>query len=122
MIKVLIIDDDEWMLKTLTSQLQGEGYILITTADGPQGIELYRKEKPDIVLLDMGLPSISGLEVLKEIKRIDAEAKVIIITGYPSAQMMEEAMSNGAFAFYAKPSVIGMLRKITQDAIASQVG
>jgi two-component system chemotaxis response regulator CheY len=95
--------------------------MLLTTADGPQGIELYKKEKPDIVLLDVGLPTISGLEVLKQIKQFDPDAKIIMITGYPSSLMKEEAMSNGAFAFYEKPGVIRVLREVTQNALASQV-
>ena len=122
MTKVLIVDDDEFMLNVLASQLNEEGYILFTTADCPHGIELYKKEMPDIVLLDIGLPSISGLEVLKQIKQFDTNAKVIMITGYPSSLMKEEAMRYGAFAFYEKPGVIRMLRKVTQNALASQVG
>lgn len=122
MTKVLIVDDDEFMLNVLANQLEDEEFILYTTADGPHGIELYKKEKPDIVLLDVGLPSISGIEVLKQIKKYDSDARVIMITGYPSALMREEAMSNGALAFYEKPGVIQKLRKVTQDALASQVG
>jgi len=117
MAKVLVIDDDELMLNVLTSQLQDEGYVLMSTADGPRGIELYRVERPDVVILDIGLPSVSGVDVLKEIKRIDPGAKVIIITGYPSSQMQEESMRNGAFAFYEKPGVIRLLRKAVQQAL-----
>jgi len=121
MTKVLIIDDDEFMLNVLAHQLQDEGYSLFTTADGPHGIELYKNERPDIVLLDIGLPSIDGLEVLKQIKQFDADAKVIMITGYPSSMMREEAMRIGAFAFYEKPGVIRMLKNVTKNALASQV-
>jgi DNA-binding NtrC family response regulator len=121
MTKVLIIDDDEFMLNVLANQLKEEGYILFTTADGPHGIELYKNEKPDIVLLDIGLPSIDGFEVLKQIKQFDTNAKVIMITGYPSSMMEEEAMRNGAFAFYEKPGVIRVLRNVTKNALASQV-
>jgi DNA-binding NtrC family response regulator len=120
MTKVLIIDDDEFMLNVLSNQLQDEGYILFTTADGPHGIELYKSEKPDIVLLDIGLPTIDGLEVLKQIKQFNTDAKVIMITGYPSSVMKEEAMRNGAFAFYEKPGVIRMLKNVTKNALASQ--
>jgi DNA-binding NtrC family response regulator len=121
MTKVLIVDDDEFILNILAHQLQEEGTILFTTADGPHAVELYKKEMPDIVLLDIGLPSISGLEVLKQIKQFDKNAKVIMITGYPSSLMEKEAMSNGAFAYYEKPSVICKLREVTQNALASQV-
>jgi|WetSurMetagenome_2_1015567.scaffolds.fasta_scaffold789020_2 DNA-binding NtrC family response regulator len=121
MTKVLIIDDDEIMLNVIANQLHEENTILFTTADGLHGVELYKKEIPDIVLLDIGLPSIGGLEVLKQIKQFDAAAKVIIITGYPSSLMEEEALKYGALAFYEKPGVIPMLQKVTQHALASQV-
>ena len=121
MTKVLIVDDDEFMLNVLATQLHESGYLIFTTADGPHGIELFKKERPDLVLLDVGLPSISGLEVLKQIKKIDDEAKVIMITGYPSSLMKEEAMNNGAFAFYEKPGVVQILSQITQNALTSQV-
>ena len=119
MARILIIDDDELMLNALTNLLQDEGYNLMITADGPRGIELYRKEKPDVVLLDLGLPSVSGLDVLKEIKQIDPNAKVIIITGYPSEQMMEEAMKSGAFAFYEKPGVISKIMRVIKNALGA---
>ncbi len=119
--KVLIIDDDELMLNALAHNLKNNELKLITTADGPRGIELYRKENPDLVLLDVGLPSISGIEVLKKLKKINSEPKVIIMTGYTSEQMQQEAFLNGAIAFYEKQNMIPILPWVVQEALSNKI-
>ena len=100
---VLIIDDDELALTVLQNMLQDEGYEVLTTADGPQGISIYEDKRPDVVLLDVELPSMNGLEVLKRIRQVDAEARVIIITGLDTHGIREAALRNGALDFAVKP-------------------
>ena len=114
--KILIIDDDRMMLNALTTLLETEDYTSITAIDGESGIALYREQHPDAVLLDLRLPAKTGIEVLKEIRRINAQAKVIIITGFPSPEVREESMKNGAFAFYEKSKDIGELLQALQKA------
>ncbi len=101
--KILIIDDDEVQLMLQRSILVKEGYSVYTTADGPQGITLFRAHRPDLVLLDIGLPSLSGIEVLKEIRRLDDKAKVIVITGYASVESAVLALRSGAADYVRKP-------------------
>ena len=101
--KILIIDDDEVQLMLQRSILVKEGYSVYTTADGPQGITLFRAHRPDLVLLDIGLPSLSGIEVLKEIRRLDDRAKVIVITGYASVESAVLALRSGAADYVRKP-------------------
>jgi DNA-binding NtrC family response regulator len=115
--KVLIIEDDELMLNAMSLNLKDGDYKLIATADGPRGLELYENEKPDLVLLDIGLPSINGIEVLKKIKKSDSETKVIIMTGYSSEKMKEEAIINGAFAFFEKQQIISILPDVVKSAL-----
>lgn len=117
--KILIIDDDRMMLNALTTLLETEDYTSITAVDGESGIVLYREQRPDAVLLDLRLPAKTGIEVLKEIRRINAQAKVIIITGYPSPEVREESMKNGAFAFYEKSKDIGELLQALQKAFGT---
>lgn len=113
--KILIIDDDEVQLMLQHSLLAHEGYTVYTTADGPQGITLFRAHHPDLVLLDIGLPSLSGIEVLKEIRRIDEKAKVIVITGYASVESAVLALRSGALDYVRKPyDVKALVRKISQ--------
>lgn len=119
MSKILIIDDDEMMLIALSKYLHETGYKILTTADGPQGILIYKNEKPDVVILDLGLPSVDGQEVLKQIIEYNKNAKVIISTGYRSKQTEDDAMKNGAFAFFSKPFDIVLLIEKINSALQS---
>ncbi len=120
--KILIIDDDEVQLRLQQSILAGQGYALFSTADGPQGILLYRTHHPDLVLLDIGLPSISGIEVLKQIRQIDPKAKVIVITGYASVESAVVAIREGAFDYVRKPYDINVLLQKVESALSMVKG
>jgi DNA-binding response OmpR family regulator len=110
---ILMIEDDEVQLALQRSILMDAGYKLFATADGPQGITIYQNHKIDLVLLDLGLASMSGLEVLRELRRIDETAKVIVITGYPSVESSVIAMKYGAIDYIQKPiDVKGWLARI----------
>jgi DNA-binding NtrC family response regulator len=120
MSRVLVIDDDEMVLKALSIYLSGSGFTILTTADGPQGITIYNQEKPDVVILDIGLPSLDGLEVLKQLKRSDPNAKIIICSGYGSATTIDEAMQNGAYAFLNKPFDVEAMIRLIVSALRSE--
>ncbi|HWP82698.1 MAG TPA: response regulator [Bacteroidota bacterium] len=100
--KILVIDDDEMDLDLMRILMQHEGYDVISTADGPQGIELYKQHQPSLVFLDLGLPSMSGMEVLRQIRSINEDAKIVLITGYGSIEHAVEAMRGGAIDFVEK--------------------
>lgn len=114
---LLIIDDDEMMLSALTICFQGDGYEVVTALDGPEGIELYNKHHPSVVLLDLNMPTMRGLEVLDRIKKNDPSAKIIIITGYASPEVLEESTRKGAFAFYDKTMDVDILRGYVERAV-----
>jgi DNA-binding response OmpR family regulator len=101
--KILVIDDDEVLLSLLQHLLADEGYEIFSTADGPRGISLYKEHRPDIVLLDLALPSMNGLEVLKKIREFDSGARVAIVTGYGSTESADVAYRYGAVDFIQKP-------------------
>ncbi len=103
MAKVLIIDDDEMVLALMQNILQDEGYSVLTTADGPQGISIYKEQRPDIVLLDLGLPSMNGLEVLRKLRSFDLGARIIVVTGLGTSDSAEVALRYGAWDFVHKP-------------------
>jgi len=119
--KVLVIDDDELMLAALSSMLDRDNRFVYSTADGPRGIEICESEKPDLVLLDVGLPTMNGLDVLVELQRVHPRAKVVIVTGYASPQLEQEAMAKGAYAFFAKGSEIGGLLETIQVVLGQSV-
>jgi len=99
---VLIIDDDELMLNITREILEDEGYKVYATADGPRGIELYAEYRPPLVLLDLGLPTMGGLEVLSAIRSIDAGETVVIVSGYVSPEARERASHLGVTTFIEK--------------------
>ena len=101
--KVLVIDDDEMVLALVQHILSLEGFETMTTADGPQGLTLYKERRPDIVLLDLALPGMNGLEVLRKIRQLNDHAKVIVVTGSGSDESAEVALRYGACDFVRKP-------------------
>jgi DNA-binding NtrC family response regulator len=116
--KILIIDDDEVQLSLLQTLLSDQGYTLYSTADGPQGVELFGTHRPDLVLLDIGLPSISGIEVMKQIRQIDGKAKIIVITGYASVESAVHAIREGAWDYIRKPYDTQELARKVESALS----
>ncbi|MCB1035896.1 MAG: sigma-54-dependent Fis family transcriptional regulator, partial [Acidobacteria bacterium] len=100
---VLIIDDEEVLQDVLTSLVQREGHRAIGARTGESGLEILRKEEIDLVLLDLMLPGMSGLEVLHQIIKEDPDQVVVIITAYSSIEGAIEAMKEGAFHYISKP-------------------
>ena len=117
MSKILIVDDDEMQLRMLRLLFAQEGYDVLATADGPQGITIFKEQRPDLVLLDIGLPSVSGIEVLTKMREIDSAAKVIIITGYVSIESAVLAMRSGALDYVRKPVDVKELLKKIESAL-----
>jgi len=111
--KVLVIDDDEMHLMLMGNILENAGYSVSSTADGPQGIMMFKEHPPNLVLLDLGLPSMNGIEVLREIRTADPKSKVIVVTGYGSIESAEVALRYGAWDYVEKPiEVENFLEKI----------
>lgn len=109
--KVLIVDDNEIIIKTISLKLQGAGYQVITAMDGSQAITSARKENPDLILLDISFPADvqgvpwDGFRIMDWLHRLDASKKipVIIITGGEDSKNKEKAVASGAVAFFNKP-------------------
>jgi len=117
--KILIIDDDEVTLKCLGMCLHQQGLEVFTTADGPRGIEIFQQQRPELVLLDLGLPSVDGIDVLKQIKRIDGSSKVIMISSYSTPESIKNALAAGAYAFMGKTFDLHDLRSTLDYAMSA---
>ena len=98
--RILVVDDEAGILKILRIQLKANGYEVITTQSSQGAVALARSERPDVVLLDVFMPVINGLDVLKQLR---AFSKVPVIVFSASPQMVEEAMKIGANGFIPKP-------------------
>ena len=103
MSKILIIDDEVDMCNAISNILQAEGYKTIYANDGNSGLNKVDAEKPDIVLLDMKLPGMDGLEILKKIKAKYSLMPVVMITGYGNVNSAVELMKMGASDYISKP-------------------
>ena len=101
--KILIIEDDESIRDVLRSFLSAKGFELALAKNGDQGLEIVRSDKFDIVLTDLVMPGMSGMEVLKEITELKINVPVIVLTGFGSVQTAVEAMRIGAFDYITKP-------------------
>jgi CheY-like chemotaxis protein len=115
--RILIIDDDEITLLLLQSTLKEEGFDVVATADGPRGVYLYRELRPDAVILDLGLPTMDGTEVLRRIKKEDPNAVVFVATGYGADRVAEEAKRLGARGFMRKPVPLNHLVQELRETV-----
>jgi DNA-binding NtrC family response regulator len=100
---ILVVDDDEDIREVLTDRLQSLGYRVVTAATGREGLDLLEREGPQLVLLDIEMPGMNGLEVLKEIRKREYDTTVIMITAYGTIERAVRAMKEGAYDFLPKP-------------------
>lgn len=100
---ILIVDDEEVLQDVLTSLIEREGYTVFNARSGEQGLQILQQEQIDLVLLDLMLPGMSGLEVLRQINQMDPDQVVVLITAYSSIEGAIEAMNEGAFHYIPKP-------------------
>lgn len=113
-IKILLIDDEAEFVSTLAERLELRGYSSKTSEDGESGISMVESEAFDVVILDLMMPGLSGLETLRQIKVINSKLPVILLTGHGSTKEGMEGMRLGAFDYLIKPLDIGeLLNKIS---------
>ncbi len=101
--KILVIDDEAGIRDLLTRELSSEGYWTASAVNGLEAMEKIGQEKYQIALCDLNMPKLGGLKVLEEIRKLDQEIEVIIMTGYASIDTAVEAMKQGAYDFVQKP-------------------
>ncbi|SFU63839.1 response regulator [Alicyclobacillus macrosporangiidus] len=109
--KVLIVDDQFGIRVLLQEVLLQEGYQVFQAANGPTALEIVKQESPDLILLDMKIPGMDGLEILRNLRKMGAESKVIMMTAYGELDLIQEAMEMGALAHFTKPFDIDELRQ-----------
>ncbi|EZP75336.1 response regulator receiver protein [Parageobacillus genomosp. 1] len=117
--KILIVDDQYGIRILLNEVFQREGYTTYQAANGMQALEIVRKHRPDLVLLDMKIPGMDGIEILKRLKEIDSDIKVIIMTAYGELDMIQETKELGAIMHFAKPFDIDDLRAAVKKHLVS---
>jgi len=103
--KILIVDDEQDLLQTMNERLRANGYEVATAADGVSAISVAQREKPDLILLDIGLPAGDGFSVIRRVKSLGpiALTPIIVITALEALTNKERALEAGAKAFFQKP-------------------
>jgi len=114
---ILVMDDEETMRDSCQQALSRDGNKVAVAEDGVKGLALLERESFDLVILDLKMPGLSGMEVLKKIKEDNPEATVIVITGYATVESAVEAMKRGAYDFIPKPFTPDSLRAIVKRAL-----
>lgn len=114
--KLLIIDDEPAVLFSLEQILVAEGYQVTTAETGRDGLEQARKNPPDVVLTDIRLPDLSGLDVHDQIRELDSRIPVILMTAYVTTETAIEAMKRGGFEYLLKPLDLNQLRDVVRRA------
>ena len=118
--KVLIIDDEKDLCFLFEKILTPEGYTVLTAHNGYDGIKINQKSDPDIILLDLKMPGIGGIETLRRIRKKDPDVIVIIITGYGDAETIRDAAELNVYEYMAKPFNNETVMKILKEAVASK--
>lgn len=117
MAKLLIIDDEKSIRKTLREILEYEKYQVDEAADGMEGIAMIQKEKYDIVLCDIKMPKMDGIEVLDKVMLLSPDTPVVMISGHGNIETAVEAVKKGAFDFIAKPLDLNRLLVTIRNAM-----
>jgi len=118
--KILIVDDEERIVKSITGVLEDEGFDVIPAKSGEEAIDLFRQELPLVTLLDIWMPGMDGIEVLKRMKWVAPDCLVIMISGHATISTAMAAVKLGAFDFIEKPLSIDVLLKTVYRAISYQ--
>ncbi|MET3699042.1 two-component system response regulator (stage 0 sporulation protein F) [Bacillus oleivorans] len=108
--KILIVDDQFGIRILLNEVFNKEGYQTFQAANGVQALDIVKKHSPDLVLLDMKIPGMDGIEILKRMKVIDQDIRVIIMTAYGELDLIQQAKDLGALTHFAKPFDIDDIR------------
>ena len=102
-IRILVVDDEPMMSDSLRQHLTEEGYTVDVSSSGTEAIDLFDGSVPHLVICDLQLPDMDGLELLRHMKDARPATEVIVVTGYGSVQAAVEAIKSGAFYFVEKP-------------------
>ena len=101
--KILVIDDDKDLREVMAELLEKAGYLAISAANGADGVRINERENPDIIVLDLCMPGMDGIETLRRIREQDREVGVIILTANGSSETVREAVGLSASEYLSKP-------------------
>jgi len=101
--RVMVVDDEENIREVLSNYLESLGYEVVTATDGQNALDNFEAGSSDLIVSDLLMPAIDGLELLKQIREKDKDVIFLMITGYPSIETAVEAIKKGAYDYITKP-------------------
>lgn len=117
MSKILVIDDDHSSRESLEMYFSEQGYDVLTAGTGRQGVNKYRENPTDAVILDIRLPDMDGFEVLDDLKAQNENVRAIMITAFHDEKTIRRAMDKGSFAYIKKPINLDELDAVVRKAV-----
>jgi two-component system nitrogen regulation response regulator NtrX len=118
--RILVVDDEESILETLSGILEDEGYEVITASSGEKALTLFSETSPDIILLDVWMPGLDGIDTLKKIRKINKQVSVIMISGHSNIDTAVNAIKLGAYDFLEKPLSLDKVLILVGRALEKQ--
>jgi DNA-binding response OmpR family regulator len=115
--RILVIDDNLAVVDILATALGEEGYGVLSAVTSDEGLKLFILSQPELVLLDIALPGMNGIEMLKRIRSIAPTARVIMVSGLADAARAREALELGAVAYVDKPFDLAYLKRVVAMAL-----
>ena len=115
--RILVADDEKKMRRVLQMALEDDGYAVSLAGDGSEALAAMKKVHFDLVITDLRMPKTDGLELLEEIRRVDAEVPVIVMTAYGTVETAVSAMRQGAFDYILKPFDMSQMRLVVGKAL-----
>jgi two-component system response regulator (stage 0 sporulation protein F) len=119
---ILIVDDEEGLREGLSKLLEDEGYVVFSAESAERALEILGQSHIDLVLTDMRMPGMNGIELLKKIRERYGNVGVIILTGYGQIETYIEAMNFGAIEYVSKPFKVNELKFIVNKVLSTSVG
>jgi DNA-binding NtrC family response regulator len=115
--KILIVDDEKIALKNLEHVMRKEGYIVVATQSGQNALKLLEEQSFEVVLTDLRMEKVDGMQILKRCHELYPDTEVIMITGFATLETAVETMKQGAFYYISKPFKLDEVRKVVKEAI-----
>jgi DNA-binding NtrC family response regulator len=114
---ILIVDDEKDFCTVLSDSLSQDRYRVVTAFNGKTALQIAKKEKPDLMLLDIKMPGMDGVEVLRKVKKMKKEIAVIMFTAYGTLETAREAMKLGAYDYVTKPVDLFLLKSLVKEVL-----